>query len=701
MATDGSPYAHDLDAPTSPQRRSVLQAALAGSMLGPLAACGDSGSDSGPIDYSATIRDGRAAIIQAMADTDTSSVSVALADGSRLVWQQAFGTIDDANGQPAGINTLYNIGSVSKVFAALAVMILVDRRLVDLDAPASTYVHDFQMLSPEFANVTVRMLLSHTSGFPGANYNNIFSFQPLPGYARKTQTVLAGEHLKHTPGELAVYCNDGFTMAERVVEEVSGKSYAVFVTQEILGPLGMSLSRYPLAPYPAGSFAHARFKGADQSQEFVNAYGTGGLSSTPTEMMNLAMMFLQGGEFNGRRILSREAVAEMGRDQTTGTMLNPTPQWKWGLGWDQTDHPGLRAVGFTCWEKNGGTTFFGSDLFVMPDTGLAVMITGTTSAYGAGRLAERILLHALVDKRLLPQLPPPLPAAPPPAVTADDAVLDAITGYYGSFEGVSRVDKNGDRSMTLFRHEAGAWTTVAAGLRLRDDGWFSTEGSPRSFRLVDSGPYRYLIMRFTNIDGHYRNSMPYGQQITAAPALSASWQGRLGKSWVLINEHESSTMLNVDSPRVTLTEIAELPGYVQIDGRQPLLPDTNLRTHQFLKIPVNFGRDLYELVVRMQGAEEWLALGGYFYRPLDSIPQQAGPGGLDVPIGADGYSECVKLSGANTLAVTGARAWRLYDDGWNVLEFKEGDGSASLPTGTDAFVMIHGEPASLARATLA
>jgi len=699
MAVDDRSCVHGSGDLASPRRRGVLQAALAGSMLGPLAACGDSGTD--PVDYSATIRDGRAAIAKAMADTDTSSVSVALLDDRRIVWQEAFGTIDDASRQPAGINTLYNIGSVSKVFAALAVMILVDRGLVDLDAPAGTYVRDFQMLSPEFTNVTVRMLLSHSSGFPGANYNDIFSFQPLPGYARRTQAVLAGQHLKHAPGELAVYCNDGFTMAERVVEEVSGKSYAVFVAQEILEPLGMRLSRYPLAHYPAGTFARARFMGADQGQEFVNAHGTGGLSSTPTEMMNLAIMFLHGGEFEGRRILSPAAVAEMGRDQTTRLAIDPAP-WKWGLGWDQTDQPGLRAAGFACWEKNGGTTFFGSDFFVMPETGLAVMITGTSTTYGAGALAERILLHALVDQRRLAQLPQALPSAPPPAVPASDAALGAIEGYCGSFEGVSRVSRNGDRSVTLAVHVAGQWTTVAAGLRLREDGWFSADDSPRSYRVADSGPYRYLIMRGAGGQGHYWNSMPYGQRIAAAPALSAAWRARVGKSWILVNEHESSTMLGLDSPLATLTEIAELPGYVLIDGRQPLLPDTDQRTRQFLKVPVNFGRDLYELIVEPQGGDEWLVFGGYRYRPLDSIPTAPTGTTTAVPIDAEGHSEPRKLSAAvvTTLTVTGARAWRLYDDQWKALKFVEGPGSASLPAGSDTFVMLYGEPSSQAQIVL-
>lgn len=691
---------HALDTAASPGRRRILQAALAGSALGPLAACSDGGTSSGNTDYTNTIRDGQAAIAQAMADTDTSSVSVALLDGQHVVWQEAFGVIDSANKQPVGINTLYNIGSVSKVFSAVAIMILVDRGLVDLDSPASDYVRDFRMLSPDFAKVTVRMLLSHTSGFAGANYSNIFTFEPILDYARNTQAILAGQHLKHTPGELAVYCNDGFTLAERVVEEVSGKPYSTFATREILEPLGMSLSRFPLAHYPAGSFAHALVGGTDQGQEFVNAYGSGGLSSTPSEMMNLAIMFLQKGEFRGRRILSAEAVAEMGRDQTGDVVLNPAPSWKWGLGWDQTDHPGMRAAGFSCWQKNGGTNFFGSDFFVMPDTGLAVMITGTSLAYGAGVLAERILLHALVDQGSLKHLPPPLPTALPPIAATDPAVLGAIEGYYGSFEGVSRVARNDSGSVTLSRHESGQWINIASGLSYREDGWWSADGLPLSYRTSDNGPYRYLMMRVTAGSGHYQILLPYGQQIQAAPALPAAWRARLGKHWVLINEHESSTVFSAESPLFTLTEIADLPGYVQIDGRQPLLPDTAQRTRQFMKIPVNHGRDLYELIAQSQNGAEWLTFGGYHYQSLDSIPYAA-LGTQTVTIGADGYCQCLKTRGASTLTITGARAWRLFDSQWKALKFVQGTGSATLSADQNFFIMIHGEATSQAHVSLA
>lgn len=694
----GKRAAPSQNVPTSPMRRRLLQSALAGA-VGFSWAGRSAADDSSAVDYTATLREGRTAIKQAMADSETSSVSVALADRHHIIWQQAFGTIDSA-GHPADIDTLYNIGSVSKVLVTVAVMILVDRGQVDLDSPVARILQDFRMLSPQYADVTVRMLLSHCSGFAGANYNNIFTFEAVPGYARKTQSVLAGEHLKHSPGELAVYCNDGFTMAERVVEEVSGKAYAAFVRQEILAPLGMRLSRYPLAGYPEGSFAHPYSEGKMQGQEFVNAYGTGGLSSTPTDMMHLAMMFMNGGEYEGHRLLSRAAVQEMGTDQTTQLTYNPSPVWKWGLGWDLVDHPALREVGFVCWWKNGGTSFFGSDFFVVPDAGLSVMITGTSSAYGSGALAERILLHALIDMHRLPALPQKLSQEPASAAAPNGADQDAVQGYYASFEGVSKVVPNDDGSLDISLYVDGAWTTVAQNLTLRTDGWFAAEGSPRAFRVADIGPRHYLMTRSIGGYGHYWGYMPYAQRVSAEAPMSPAWRARLGKNWVLVNEHESSTMLASESPRVTLREIPGLAGYVQLDGRQPLLPDTDLRTRQFLKIPVNMGRDSYELVVQPKSTEEWLAYGGFRYRPLDSLPAVSA-GTHTVQFDAEGNSQCLRLTHCRTIQVAGARAWRLYDDQWTTIEFMEGAGSASCSPEKPYYLMLYGEPTRQAQLVLA
>lgn len=88
--------------------------------------------------------------------------------------------------------------------------------------------------------------------------------------------------LKAPPGYMSVYCNDGFTITAALVEAMSGKSYVQFVQDEILTPLGMANTRYPLSAFPAGSYAKAYVKGAAKPQEFVNTLASGGSTAPQT-----------------------------------------------------------------------------------------------------------------------------------------------------------------------------------------------------------------------------------------------------------------------------------------------------------------------------------------------------------------------------------------------------------------------------------
>ena len=144
---------------------------------------------------------------------------------------------------------------------------------------------------------------------------------------------------------MAVYCNDGFTLIEDLVAAVTGQSYARFVTTEILVPAGMTQSAYPRKPFPAGTFAPAFSDDTPLPQEFTNGFATGGLYATPSDMGRLARLLLQGGVFEGRRILSAASVAEMPRDQSQTIGFNPIPSFQWGLGWDDVSQKGLAAVG--------------------------------------------------------------------------------------------------------------------------------------------------------------------------------------------------------------------------------------------------------------------------------------------------------------------------------------------------------------------
>jgi CubicO group peptidase (beta-lactamase class C family) len=604
------------------RRRYLQRAGL--TLLAPIAAgCGGSNnatamqrSPSATAGSSPVVDWGREAVKAAMAKSGTGAVSVALWSGGEVVWQEAFGWADREARVEAGTQTRFNIGSVSKVLAALSAMILQDRGLLTLDTPVARYLPEFRMLSDGYRRITVRHLLSHASGLPGTHIRNVFAFAPHTDYAANAEAALADTHLKHEPGELAVYCNDGFTLIERVVLALTGTSYPEFVRTAILEPLGMNRSSFTLGSFAEGSFAHP-VDGKQWKQEFVSAYATGGLASTPGDMLRLGRMFLGAGMLEGRRIVSAAAVAEMGRNQTGTLLVNPSPEYHIGLGWDNVRQPGMSAVGQTAWQKNGGTAFFSSEFYVLPQTDMVLMLTGSSLGYGASTLAENILLHALQDRQTVAALPAPVGHAPP--ATAAPEADPAVAGIYGNYVGPIQVAFAAGR-LNLRRWKAGGWTSMYEALALRSDGrWWSETGDGFSFEFVALRGMRYLVQRRPGGGGHYWATAPLGQQLqpTATP-LPAAWQARVGTTWELANESPDSAVLRNGPARAALGVLPELPGYLMWADSELLRPLDDTRAGMTVKVPVNDGRDLTELVLRTVDGLEQIGSNGSIFRRVGS-----------------------------------------------------------------------------------
>jgi CubicO group peptidase (beta-lactamase class C family) len=692
----GTPHDSSFHAPT---RRDVLCLAGAG-LLAPalLGSCGGGGN--GGTSYSTTKSEARAAILKALADTDTPSASVALIDRGQVVWAEGFGVIDKLTRVAPGVDTMFGIGSVSKMISTIATMILVDRQRVDLDAPLTRYVPDFRMASPEYTRIKIRMLLSHSSGFPGTEYRNSTTEVPVAGYARQTQETLATARLKHAPGEMAVYCNDGFAMIELVVSAVTGKSYVQFVQDEILTPLGMDHSGFTLTVFPAGTYAPGYRGDVKQPLECLNCYGGGGLYSTPSDMGRIAIMLMNGGEFDGRRILSAAAAAEMARDQTASLPFNPVPSYRYGLGWDGVIEGGLEAVGVTTWHKNGGSVFYGSELFVAPQERLAVFITATSTGYNPVRLAELILLHALVERGRIAAMPALLANVPLPERTATDADLAAIAGCYGRHDMVMRIEVQSDRTLTLLADAQGQWRPRGTGLKLRADGTWSSDIAPHlSFRTLTADGRRYLVVRAVNGYGHVEEDLLYGQAMAPQAALSAAWQARVGRKWLTVNEHP----LAIEQPlSVGLHAVPELRGYVITDAGQIVDPSgDDTRARMCLNIPIIGGTDLNDVVVEMRDADEWLRIGSVLYRPQETL-RALMPGSHTFTIGPEGWGDWFRLPASGTVSIANSTAWKVLDADFVLRASGENAGSASLPgTGDAAYLLVYGAPGAAVRVTLA
>ena len=243
------------------------------------------------------------------------SATIAITDHGRLVYAEGFGPADRLQNIPVDKDTRFNIGSISKVYVTTAIMLLVDETKVDLDKPVTAYLPEFRMADERYRQITVRMLLNHSSGLPGGSYANSFGFHYYNDFLPETLNTLAKSHLKHDPGAMAVYCNDGFSLAEMIVEKVSGKKFAAFLQERVFTPLALSRTGLGVGQLPPQSgVTIARFydaAGRIDPPEAVSFLASGGLSSTAEELCRFVDSF----SGHGRQILSPRALAEMHKNQ--------------------------------------------------------------------------------------------------------------------------------------------------------------------------------------------------------------------------------------------------------------------------------------------------------------------------------------------------------------------------------------------------
>jgi CubicO group peptidase (beta-lactamase class C family) len=179
------------------------------------------------------------AVAAFMSRLNIPGLSIAVATDNQLRWQKGYGLADMENLVPAKAATVYRLASVSKPITATAVMQLVERGKIDLDAPVQKYVPSFpQKAYP----VTVRDLLRHTSGirhYKGDEENSTRYY----GSLMEALTIFKNDPLEHQPGLKFTYSTYGYTLLGVVVEAASGMKFTDYLRENIFKPAGMSRTR--------------------------------------------------------------------------------------------------------------------------------------------------------------------------------------------------------------------------------------------------------------------------------------------------------------------------------------------------------------------------------------------------------------------------------------------------------------------------
>ena len=515
--------------------------------------------------------------------------------------------------------------------------------------------------------------------------------------------ALKGLRLKHRPGEFSVYCNDGFTVAERLISRVARQSYPDFVTQVLLRPLGMTRSRYAVRAFPDGSYAPGYRGDVRQPMEFVNLHGSGGLYSTPDEMTAFLRMLLNDGVHQGRRILSSASIAEMAVNQTLRAVLKPIDIADgYGLGWDGVRHGGFSATGIMAWHKSGGTSVYSSFMIVLPGEELAIITSGASPAYDAAGIAEYILNEALAEAGR--------PSGQQAKLQATDTrrsngrTPEDLEGIYAYYGGVTRITRASDGSFRMFDYDGRDWSSVASSLQQQSDGSYVLIGTPgTSFRQAKAGDTTFLTAR-----GPYGPrskgvvEVPYLQKMQPGRPLRVAWQRRLSERWLLVNEIPSSLVYALAPPTLSIGEVPGLPGYVVINspacGTSNQLADasdSDRVARMCLRIPVLNSRDLNDLRIISGVGGEWLSFGSYVFQPESSIPALKS-GSISQEVSTVGHGTWIRVQGAegSSLRIKGASAWKLFDDNCGLLSTSEQASSPELRSSGRAqyLLLLFGAP---------
>lgn len=681
---------------TPPRRRILLSAAATLAVSASLIA--GAPATAAPDDYPLTQAAAQAAIERSLAASPgTTSITAGLTDLDGMIWQGTTGVVD-AGGAAPGPDTIYGIGSTSKMFATVAIMQLVDQGLIDLDLPVVRYLPTFTMQSPQYRQITVRMLLDHSAGFPGSAYANAFTTVPYPDYARDVMANLARSSLKHTPGAMSVYCNDCFTVAGEVVAAVSGMAFTTYVGQEILAPLGMNESEYITGVIPpAGTVARVVRDGKNAPFEITNVYASGGLMSTPTDMSAFARMLMNGGAVGGDQFLKAPSVAEMGTLQLR-TTLDPVTQsqWQYGLGWDSVNDLSLKAVGVKAWVKGGDTGDYHAGLVVAPEAGLAAFVSGAGS-YGSGSaqaVAEEIILNALVERGDIPAMPAKVGTDQPAKATPTEADIQAMLGtFVGTPSIYRRISRGADNALLVESLVDGQWVPGSATISYRTDGaWWVDDARALSFTTVKGWGRTYLVVTMPMGYGNTRGEEILGQRVAAGTPIAKAWRNRLGQ-WLYASDAPTS-MTWLGEPKTTIQPIPGLAGYIDVQGLSAVDAHKPEIASMFLQVPLMLGRDLDDLV---PVDATTLRMGSAVMVARDSL-RALGAGTTSIRIGSQAYGEWREVPRATRITVRGADAWFVYDA--NVRVVAHGTSAvANVRVPANGLVLVLGEAGDTVKVT--
>lgn len=413
-------------------------------------------------------------------------VAVGIFDGDDVEFA-GFGITNIETGQPVVPETLFQIGSISKIFAGTLVMSLVDHGLIDLDVPVATYVPELVLSNASARDrITIRHLLTHRAGFYGDRFDNTGV-----GDDALQRAILAMHDLPQQtePGELYTYCNAGFDVMGRAIENVLGQTYESAMRERVFDRIGLERTTFFASEAIRHSVSVGHQAGGEDGQIVADPWPiprrsnpAGGVISNVPELIRFAVMHLRDGAIGEHRVISEESAREMRRTLGPSDYGNQR-----GLAWVVRPIGELETV-----EHNGATNGFMARLILIPEKqyAIAVLTNGDNGSALHGAVTARAI------ERRFGARSPVWPRATLPASALERFTgtfrhrrADAVITLENGALAMQRVSHNPFDGLS---HDLGTFrlSPLAETLFIVEDG--SLEGSVGELLLNGDGSIRFM-----------------------------------------------------------------------------------------------------------------------------------------------------------------------------------------------------------------
>jgi CubicO group peptidase (beta-lactamase class C family) len=369
-----------------------------------------------------------------MAAWSIPGLALAVVEDGQVTLTRGYGLADREQSRPMTPQTPVAVGSATKPLTATAIMQLVEAGQVDLDAPVTRYLPWFNLDDPRSAQITVRHLLSHTSGIPASA--SLTGGQEPDALERRVR-ALEWEKLRDAPGARWEYANDGFNTLGLIVQAVSGMPYDQYVAEKILDPLKMTRSTFDPARAMEMGLAqgYVKRKGELRAEKtrLTKAYNPSAMLLTSAEDAGRYLAALaNGGTLDGARVVGEDSL-----DRMWAPAARVGDTLEYGLGWFLSRQEGLRAV-----VHPGEVLTMGSMFVLVPERRVGVAVLANLDVDGKDEIAEgvaRLLIGMEPVLREVPRIGPENTFVP------NRAVWDRYVGEYETPQGTLRIFREGDR----------------------------------------------------------------------------------------------------------------------------------------------------------------------------------------------------------------------------------------------------------------